>query len=441
MFGRLRLDPVIVTNLKSGGRFLDLAERLQHTLNTVDRGNPVSVALGVATAAKQVLDQFLPEVNTHDWLLAKGFKLVRTNIGSFLCERLAKSSLPRQDVSLGEHVRITFWAEDTIAAVYENDGVVAGPYIRDGVNLTNTISEIVWESGNDLLVTGKLDVYGDTSFGLTEMSDPGFYLGEPSVDQITHRLSHYEGQCRAVLLVAPSGSGKSTLARLVARRVGGRVLKLSFSALNSPSSDILDLVEYLKPRVVLLDDLQGILDTASLQRPGFSFVANSEQYSDFLGLLESLHAKCDLIIATLMLRGEPEKTREARFEGMRPGRIDDIIWIPRPSAEQRTRILRHYLDPKLQLPEGIAEATKNFTGAYLMEVAHRLNTFGVAQWKEEVRSVSLSVPQKRDIDLEDLIAERVRDQVQKILEEAGMEIVDDEEVPSTQELQGDDGEE
>jgi len=86
------------------------------------------------------------------------------------------------------------------------------------------------------------------------------------------------------------------------------------------------------------------------------------------------------------------------FDGMRPGRIDEIFTFYLPDEEDREAILRHYFDrfgmkaPKRATIRKIVEATDGLSGAYLGEVARRIDVHGLAEWEEEILNVMRTAP-------------------------------------------------
>jgi len=188
------------------------------------------------------------------------------------------------------------------------------------------------------------------------------------------------------LLIGSSGAGKSTLARLTARAINpdAKLLKMTASFINSRNSitDTVDIIKYFGPDILLIDDMQTILGDEQMM----------------LSLMESFHEQSgSLIIGTYMKDDIPSddiedlKPGELYFTGMRPGRIDDVILIPRPNYEARKEILKFYL--KEEPPQKMVVGTVGLTGAYLKELSYRIeNHGGMDSWEEELKRLTIFLP-------------------------------------------------
>lgn len=393
-------------------------------------GGVVSRVLAAATGAKHLIDLFVPYRSATERLMALGYKRVPTGIGEFLCRRLHASGAKQRSVAIGETFRIIFWTvgerKDLVAAIFDGDDCVGGPFTASGStdDLSAAIESVSWDASNDLMLgVGPPTIrraYGDNpdsptrQFELHELEPPGTWIGEPGVQWFVDRLRKHKGETRSMLLVGPTGVGKSTLGRLIAKASdGGRLLKVSAAALRQcATTDIIDLARFLRPSVLLLDDV--------------SMIDDHTPNDGMLELMETLRGKSRLVIATLMQdannsprrrRGDTEDSENNYFHGMRPGRIDECVRVKRPAPRVVREILLHYLggeEPAAaigvngKLLNDVVERCAGLTGAYICEVAKRLKVHGVDTYKSEIASVVSAAPSQHRFFMRDKLTRSKR---------------------------------
>ena len=328
------------------------------------------------------------------------------------CDQLAYTTAVREEIDLGpdEGIRIVYWSlpdrPRAVAAIYEADEISSGPYVlRGGTDaLANVLQGAVWRNGNSLMLTSSTTFMAGRSsrqIVLEPMGPPGIYRGEPGIEWWTNRLKRHTSP-RALLIVGVTGIGKSTLGRLLAQEVLGsdaRTLKIAASVVsNVPHADLLHLASFLKPDVLLIDDFQFNDEDSMRERKGTVDDGG-------LALLEALHDRVKFTILTHMTGRDVDiddgDQGSGYISGLRPGRVDEVCYLKRPSPRVIEQILHDHLDG----PEGvvklgidaalwaeIVDRCFGLTGAYLVEVARRLKVYGLERWKSEIDEIKRQCP-------------------------------------------------
>jgi len=389
--------PPWVQELKKNIRWFKVAGNTLEVMWRAREGGPVSQGLAFLSFAGDVLDKLLPNESVWGIFERRGFISHDTCIGEFLCESLMKSGEPYQVVA-ADVSRVAIQWDMGVGAIYTLSGEhQSGPFIdsRDqeeiSRRLRNAVQRWVWREESDLMITPATTSEGYRSsdnFNLEPMQPLGKYIGPRDPEWYAQRMRSYGDRPRTILLRGPTGVGKSVLARHIARKLGhgrARTMKLASSLLTGISHNrLLALVRYLEPTVLLLDDLD---------------LSNRQNTETFLTILEVLRSPGCLVVVTMMtdpehVETEPEKG-SWHFPGMRPDRIDEMYTLYLPTEKERYLILKEYLKDvpyKKKTLKKVAAMTEGLSGAYLMEVARRLTTFGFDNWEDEVNHILWTAP-------------------------------------------------
>jgi hypothetical protein len=387
--------------------WMNLADRSLRALYYARDGNPARMIAAGASIGADVINKAFPETSIDEDLRQRGYHLLDTPIGGLLCDILSQNGTPSVILEKGHKETAKLWEQKKVgaAAVYYNDEYHAGPYILGGDEryLLDAVMRQVWSKGTDLMLTTNPDTNirkGSKRFALVPIPDPGPYIGEPGPAYYAGRLGLYGNRPRTMLLKGPSGIGKSVLARHIASLCSSgsaRTLKIAGNAIGSfGSAELRDLARFLQPSVMLLDDLNIIDNEDGRRRYG------SERMLDMLlDVLEALRVEGCLVIATMMVptdRGQDLYRGDNYVEGMRPGRIDEIVTMFAPEDKDRSDILEHYYGlfgvehPGSDVHKKIVKMTDGLTGAYLREVAERIHVHGYENLASEIEAVLQASP-------------------------------------------------
>lgn len=387
-------------------RYVTVASNVLRDLYYVRDGSRLAKVTAAASIAGHVADAVYPELSIEEELVLQGYHPVATPLAGFLCELVERRGHPARTFERGSDQTVKVWEDGIrgVAAVYRGGEYESGPYILaddDSLLVDTSVGEL-WGQGTDLMLecapSSKKERSRYRSYAICSIPDPGPFIGEPGPDYWAKRVAAYGGRPRTMLIKGPSGVGKSVLARHVGRLAAGgaaRTLKVTGEVVRDfGASELRDIARFLQPTVLLLDDLD---------------VEKSNQYGDgsgnmldaLLGTFESLRVDGCLVIVTKMetVRVDSPRRGEHYIEGMRPGRVDELVLLPVPDDKTRDAILRHYYQecsvdplPSDRAHKAIVKMTAGLTGAYLKEVAERLSVHGAGSAKDEIVNILLTAP-------------------------------------------------
>lgn len=188
---------------------------------------------------------------------------------------------------------------------------------------------------------------------------------------------------KGVLFYGPPGTGKTLLAKAVATEVsanfisvkGPELLSMWYGESESNIRDIFDKARAAAPTVVFLDELDSIAKARGGSH-GDAGGASDRVVNQLLTEMDGMNAKKNVFVIGATNR--PDQIDPAL---LRPGRLDQLIYVPLPDEVARLSILEAQLrntplEPGLDLKE-IAKITNGFSGADLSYIVQRSAKFAI----------------------------------------------------------------
>ena len=169
-----------------------------------------------------------------------------------------------------------------------------------------------------------------------------------------------------ILLYGPPGCGKTYLARATAGQINAGFLSVGISDVlnmwigNSERNlhELFEQARYNKPSVLFFDEV----DALGGRRSDMASGAGRQLINQFLAEMDGVDASNDGVLV-LAATNAPWHVDPA-FR--RPGRFDQVLFVPPPDAEARSEILRIHLRNKPQETidfRHLAKKTDSFSGA------------------------------------------------------------------------------
>ncbi|KAH8983164.1 P-loop containing nucleoside triphosphate hydrolase protein [Lactarius hatsudake] len=182
---------------------------------------------------------------------------------------------------------------------------------------------------------------------------------------------------KGVLFYGPPGTGKTMLAKAIASETqanfisikGPELLTMWFGESEANVRDVFDKARAAAPCVMFFDELDSIAKARG-GSSGDGGGAGDRVLNQILTEMDGMNAKKNVFIIGATNR--PDQIDPAL---LRPGRLDQLIYIPLPDEKSRLSILRAALRKSPLAPDVdlafLAKNTHGFSGADLTEICQR----------------------------------------------------------------------
>merc|ERR1719164_382546 len=190
---------------------------------------------------------------------------------------------------------------------------------------------------------------------------------------------------RGVLFYGPPGCGKTLLAKAVANECqsnfisvkGPQLLTMYFGESEANVREVFEKARQAAPCVLFFDELDSIAKSRGMS-VGDAGGAGDRVMNQLLTEMDGVGAKKNVFIIGATNR--PDIIDAAL---MRPGRLDQLIYIPMPDYESRLSVLKAVLR-KTPMSKDVdiayvAAQTEKFTGADLTEICQRAAKLGIRE--------------------------------------------------------------
>jgi len=211
---------------------------------------------------------------------------------------------------------------------------------------------------------------------------------------------------KGVLFYGPPGCGKTLLAKAIANECqanfisikGPELLTMWFGESEANVREVFDKARQSSPCVLFFDELDSI-GISRGKGSGGGGEAADRVINQLLTEMDGIGSKKSVFIVGATNR--PDILDEAL---LRPGRLDQLIYIPLPDQKSRVSILKAILrktpiDPKIDL-EFIGKLAEGFSGADLKELCNQVCKAAVKESIDAEQQRKALMKEKNDIDIE-----------------------------------------
>ncbi|KAG0348308.1 AAA ATPase cdc48 [Podila humilis] len=224
---------------------------------------------------------------------------------------------------------------------------------------------------------------------------------------------------RGVLFYGPPGCGKTLLAKAIANECqanfisikGPELLTMWFGESEANVRDVFDKARAAAPCVMFFDELDSIAKARG-GSGGDAGGAGDRVLNQILTEMDGMNAKKNVFVIGATNR--PDQIDNAL---LRPGRLDQLIYIPLPDEASRLAVLKSALrkspvSTEINL-DFIAKSTHGFSGADLTEICQRAVKLAIrenieADIRRERERKDRGEDEAMDEDEEDLVPEITR---------------------------------
>lgn len=240
---------------------------------------------------------------------------------------------------------------EVFAWIGEANAILDGPYVMTTrqVESYRALGQRLWRKfGSTHLL------YGNSGLATDPFVDDGVIATTQMTDLATRMRGFLDaGEARSYLLGGPPGTGKSVAIRWLIEQLGLTSVRIDMSVFarihgsnaSTLATSLETLLRLLRPRAMILDDLDRVTVTASL-----------------LAFLELARRTCAIVIASA------NSVSAMMGAAVRPGRFDDIVRIDRLDPV----VLRSLIPGDVDLYDRLCA----LPAAYVVEFAKRRRVLG-----------------------------------------------------------------
>lgn len=397
----------LMDGLKSRGQII--------VMGATNRPNSIDTALRRFGRFDKELDIGVPDetgrmeilrIHTKNMKLSEDVDLAKVakETHGFVGADLAQLCTEAGQQCIREKMDIIDIEDDKIDAAILESMAVTNEHFKHALKITNpsslreTIVEVPNVSWDDI---GGLE---DTKRSLQEM--------------ILYPLEHPDkylkfgmNPSRGVLFYGPPGCGKTLLAKAIATECsanfisvkGPELLTMWFGESEANVREVFDKARQSAPCVLFFDELDSI-GISRGRGSGGGGEAADRVINQLLTEMDGIGVKKNVFVVGATNR--PDILDEAL---LRPGRLDQLVYIPLPDKKSRISILKAILrktplDPKIPF-EFLADLTEGFSGADLKELCNQVSKSAI---KEAIEA---------DVQRKALMRDRPSDDVEMMAED------------------------
>jgi transitional endoplasmic reticulum ATPase len=218
------------------------------------------------------------------------------------------------------------------------------------------------------------DVHWDDVGGLEDVKRELHETVQYPVEHAEKYVKFGMSPSKGVLFYGPSGCGKTLLAKAIANECGANFISIKgpelltqyFGESEANVRELFDKARAASPCILMFDEIDSIAKARGSGGAGGS-EAGDRVINQILTEIDGVGARKNVFVIGATNR--PDVLDPAII---RPGRLDQLIYIPLPDLKSRIAIFKAALrkapvDPKLNI-EVLARSTQGFSGADIAEI-------------------------------------------------------------------------
>lgn len=218
------------------------------------------------------------------------------------------------------------------------------------------------------------DVHWDDVGGLEDVKRELHETVQYPVEHADKYIKFGMSPSKGVLFYGPSGCGKTLLAKAIANECGANFISIKgpelltqwFGESEANVRELFDKARAASPCILMFDEIDSIAKTRGSGGAGSS-EAGDRVINQILTEIDGVGARKNVFVIGATNR--PDVLDPAVI---RPGRLDQLIYIPLPDLKSRIAIFKAQLrkaplDPSVDL-EVLARSTHGFSGADIAEI-------------------------------------------------------------------------